>query len=303
MSEWTNAPDDEAIARKAIVQDERWELLENIQAILEPVMVGLGLIFLGLLLLDYSTIDLSSAANTRLDWVTQVIWAIFLVDFVVRFVVAPAKLQFLRGNWLVALSLALPFLRPIRALRAARALRSLSLVRLLGGINRAIRVLRAVTRGRQFAFVGILTIVVMLAGAVGAFYFDRDVEGAPIQSFGDALWWSAAVVTTINNEKYVVTAEARIIAILIRIFAVSVFGYVTASIATYLIGSTKSAGDDGAAPLREEIAALRLELAELGPLADRSGPPEEVRETGHARSRFDAPHTPDTRARKGHSRR
>lgn len=272
MSAVSSPPEHEETDERTIVQDERWALLENIQAILEPVMVGLGLLFLGILLLNYSTIDLSAATRTRLDWASQVIWGIFLVDFAIRFVVAPAKLRFLRGNWLVALSLALPFLRPVRALRSARALRSLSLVRLLGGINRGIRVLRAVTRGRQFAFVAFLTILVVLAGAVGALYFDRGVEGAPIQSFGDALWWSAAMVTTINNEKYVVSGEARMIAILIRIFAVSIFGYITASIATYLIGSTKIANDDGSAPLRDEIAALRSELIELGPLTNRSGP-------------------------------
>ncbi|MBA3276036.1 MAG: ion transporter, partial [Chloroflexia bacterium] len=181
--------------KRAIVRDQRWELVENLQAILDPVMAGLGFVFLGLLLLDYSAIELSDAATSRLFWALQVIWVIFLIEFAARLIVAPAKGEFLRSNWLGALTLALPFLRPLRAFRAARALRSLSLVRFLGGINRGIRVLRAVTRGRQFAWVGALTVVVMLAGAVGVRFFDRGVEGAPIQSFGSALWWSAAMVT------------------------------------------------------------------------------------------------------------
>ena len=75
----------------------------------------------------------------------------FLLDFMIPFAVAPSKRSFLRRNWLVALSLALPFPRPLRAFRAARALRSLSLARLLGGTNRGMRVLRQVTRGRQLA--------------------------------------------------------------------------------------------------------------------------------------------------------
>ncbi len=245
--------------KRAIVRDQRWELLDNLQAVLDPLMAGLGLLFLGLLLLDYSTIELGEAGSSRLDWTLQAIWAIFLIEFAVRLIVAPAKGAFLRGNWLGALSLVLPFLRPLRAFRAARALRSLSLIRFLGGINRGIRVLRAVTQGRQFAWVGVLTVVVMFAGAVGVRYFDRNVEGAPIQSFGSALWWSAAMVTTINNELYAVSTEAWVLAILMRIFAVSVFGYITASIATYFIGAAQSGGDGDA--LRMEIAALRRELA------------------------------------------
>lgn len=249
--------------KRAIAQGERWELLEHLQAILEPAMAGLGLLFLGLLLLDYSTIELGDEGEDGLFWALQAIWAIFLIDFTVRLIVAPAKLAFLKSNWLGALSLVLPFLRPLRAFRAARALRSLSLVRFLGGINRGIRVLRAVTRGRQFAYVGVLTVLVMIAGAVGVLFFDRGVEDAPIQTFGTALWWSAAMVTTINNEQYVVSTEARVLAILMRIFAVSVFGYITASIATYFIGSAQAEaeGQNETAALRQEIAGLRQEIA------------------------------------------
>lgn len=226
-------------------------------------MAALGVGFLALLLLDYTDTRLGPLDRAEIDLALQIIWVVFLVDFAVRFLIAPAKGLFLRQNWLGVLSLALPFLRPLRAFRAARAIRSLSLVRLLGGINRGIRVLRTVARGRQFAYVGGLTVLVVLAGAAGARYFDRGIEDAPIQSFGDALWWSAAMVTTINNEKYVVSTEARVIAILIRVFAVSVFGYVTASIASYLIGGATTTGakpeDDVA--LRAEIASLRRELA------------------------------------------
>lgn len=239
--------------------EAREELLGHVQAILEPAMAVLGLAFLGLLLVDYGAFDLG--ARTR-GWVGQalwVIWAVFLLDFTIRLLIAPDKWVFLRRNWVAALSLALPFLRPLRAFRAARAVRSFSLVRLLGGLNRGMRVLRQVTRGRQFAYVGGLTVLVVVAGAAGVRYFDRGVVGAPIHTFGDALWWSAAMVTTINNELYAVSPEARVIAILQRIYAVSAFGFITASIASYLIGSAVDERDETAA-LRTEIAALRAEL-------------------------------------------
>ncbi len=250
---------------------ERFELLEHLQAMLEPVMVALGLVFLVLLLIDYADAVRSVAARAWLDRAFVIIWIIFLADFSIRFVVAPSKLRFLQRNWLGALSLALPFLRPLRALRAVRAVRSLRLVRLLGGVNRGMRVLRRVSGGRRLAYVGTLTILVTLAGAVGVLFFDRNAEGATIRSFGDALWWSAAMVTTINNEKYAVSPEARVIAILIRVFAVSVFGFVTASIASYLVGReveerAETEDNDAAASvsaLREDLAAARLEIALL----------------------------------------
>jgi voltage-gated potassium channel len=274
------APTDDPAVKREAVRSERFELHHHLQAALEPAMVALGLVFLALLLLDYSGADLTAAQRSWLDRIFTAIWGVFLVDFGVRFVVAPAKGRFLRENWLGALSLVLPFLRPLRALRAVRAIRSLSLVRLLGGINRGMRVLRRVTRGRQFAYVGALTVFVTLAGAVGVLFFDRGVEGASIRTFGDALWWSATMVTTINNEKYAVSPEARVIAVLQRVYAVSVFGFVTASIASDLVGRAVQEGSAGVPPasdghpvtrdadvegqlaaLRHEVALLRQELA------------------------------------------
>jgi voltage-gated potassium channel len=258
-------PETSPKTRKAVERDERFELLWHVQAVFEPVMAGLGLVFLALLLLDYGSFEWSFLTEGRIDGTLQAIWAIFLVDFFLRLVIAPEKVSFLKDNWLAIISLALPFLRPLRAFRAIRAVRSLSLMRFLGGINRGMRVLRRVTRGAQFAYVGLLTVIVALAAAVGAMFFEDGYASSPIQTFGDALWWSAAMVTTINNEKFVVSPEARALAILLRIFAVSVFGYITASIATYLIGASppSDAQQDESAALRVEIASLREEVASL----------------------------------------
>jgi len=254
----------ESVPAAATTETERFELLHHLEALLEPLLASLGLVFLALLLIDLSGALTTPAQRFWLDRAITVIWVIFIVDFLVRLIIAPQKRQYLRHNWLTALSLVLPFLRPIRALQALRAVRSLSLVRLLTGANRGMRVLQAVTRGRQIAYVAALSVLVVLTGAVGVLYFDRGVRDAPIQNFGDALWWSAAMITTINNEKYVVSPEARVIAILQRLFAVSVFGFITASIATYFIGRSaeeRAASDvSHASPsdsVRAELDALR----------------------------------------------
>ncbi len=46
-------------ARTVVIRGERLELLDHLQAVLEPVMAALGLVFLGLLLLDYASAGLS----------------------------------------------------------------------------------------------------------------------------------------------------------------------------------------------------------------------------------------------------
>jgi voltage-gated potassium channel len=252
-------------------ESERLELLDHVQAILEPLMVGLGVVFLVLLLLDYSGILTDPRHGFWLSRSLTIIWVIFLVDFVFRFLIAPRKAHFIITNWLTVASLALPFLRPIRALRALRAVRSLNLVRLVGGVNRGMRVLRRVVGGHQIAYLASLTIFVVAASTVGIWYFERDTQGATIQSFGDALWWAAAMVTTINNELFAVSPEGRVLAILLRIYAVSVFGFITATIARYLIGKDAVTSVYGGQQenvtahiqsLEREVAALREALAQ-----------------------------------------
>jgi len=260
--------------RNAQVRDERWELLGHVQGALEPIMVALGLIFLVLLLIEFADVDLS---ETQRRWVDRLNWGIyvaFVFDFLLRFTIAPAKGTFLRQNWLGALSLTLPVLRPLRALRAirvlraARATRSLSLVRLLGGMNRSMRLLRQLTRGRTFAYVSALSALAVFAGAAGALFFERDAAGASITSFGAALWWAATLVTTVNSGAEPVTLEGRIVGFILRLFGISIFGLVTAAITSFFLGRAVPDQENEAptsssnlTALREELAALREELA------------------------------------------
>lgn len=270
---------------------ERFELLHHVSSLLEPVMVGLGLAFLVLLLLEFESVPIVIAGTDRLGDIMQTIWVIFLADFLLRFAIAPSKLSYLRSNWLGALSLALPFLRPLRAFRAARALRGVSLVRLLGGINRCMRALRRITRGRLMIYVAALTVAVVFAGASGVQLFERNYEDSPIQNFGDALWWSATLVTTMGSDLHVVSPEGRVIAFLQRLYALSIFGYITASIASYLIcvdtSETKSIADAEQRALRDEVRELRRELQRLVDLqqsdvSPRQGPrqPEDDASSG-----------------------
>jgi voltage-gated potassium channel len=286
---------------RAAARAERSELLAQIQDVLEPVMVGLGLVFLALLIVDYAGWAGSAAQaawlNRALDWIY---WA-FLGDFLLRFAVAPAKGRFLRANWLTVVSLALPALRPlralralrgVRALRAARAARSLRLVRLVGGANRGMRALRRLTGGRRFLYVATLSVAVTLLGAGGALFFEREADGSPLGGFGEALWWAATLVTTINSGAEPVSFEGRAIGFLLRLYAVSVFGLITASIATYFIG--RAGESEAAAPaaaerdaataaelaaLRREVAALRAELT-TGRVGVRDGADEAARTGG-----------------------
>jgi voltage-gated potassium channel len=78
----------------------------------------------------------------------------------------------------------------------------------------------------------------LITSAVG-FTIAEDVgDGRRIQSFFDALWWSAATITTVGyGDIYPVTAIGRIIAIFTMIVGISTLAVVTARIAQFFIST------------------------------------------------------------------
>jgi voltage-gated potassium channel len=264
---------------------ERLIALRQVEAGLETPMLVLGFAWLVLLLIEF-TWGLSSL----LQVVSNVIWIIFIVDFLLRFVLAPRKLAYVRANWLTAISLLVPAVRifrlarVIRVLRLARATRGLQLVRVVSSLNRGMRALRVTLGRRGFGYVAALTILVTLVGAAGMFVFEKEVptpEG--LHTYGSALWWTAMLMTTMGSQYWPQTPEGRVLGFLLALYAFAIFGYVTATLATFFIGH--DAATPGAdAPRPDSVAALRAEIAALRAVVRALGqrPPGPPPSSGHA---------------------
>ncbi len=83
--------------------NERKRLLTSIEKVLEGPMIFLGFVWLILLV-----IELIWGLSKPLEYVSLVIWIIFIVDFIIKFILAPAKATFIKKNWLTAISLYYP---------------------------------------------------------------------------------------------------------------------------------------------------------------------------------------------------
>jgi voltage-gated potassium channel len=203
-------------------------------------MVVLGVAWLVLLV-----IELTRGLSPPLEAVSTGIWIAFILDFALRLILAPRKSAYLKRNWLTAISLLVPALRVFRALRAfravraARGLRGVRLVKVVGSVNRAMAAVGRATRERHLGYVLAITAIVLLAGAAGMYAFERDAssaDGAGIRSYGDALWWTAMIMTTLGSDFWPRTPEGRILCVLLALYAFGVFGYLTAALASYFIG-------------------------------------------------------------------
>ena len=264
---------EESTSESRQLTHERLELLQRFMSWLETPMLVLAFFWLALLVAE-----LIWGLTPLLEAVGTIIWVLFIAEFCLGFVVAPFKLAFLRQNWLTAIALLLPALRLFRILglvRAARlarvagATRGVRLVRVVTSLNRGMRAFGASMSRRGFGYVVGLTLLVTLVGAAGMYAFEREnPDGRGLRTYGAALWWTAMVMTTMGSEYWPQTVEGRILCFLLSLYAFAVFGYLTASLATYFIGrdaegDAEVAGSRSVNALHDEIAALRAELRAL----------------------------------------
>jgi voltage-gated potassium channel len=260
--------------QRQVEENERWELLHWLDRMMAGPLVVLSFVWLALLVLEFVV-----GTDTRLELLFYAIWVVFIVEVVVQLVIAPNRRSYLRRNWLKVLALIVPALRALRALsalrflRAAGAVRSASLLRLLTSLNRGMGALSRTLDRTGFVYVVILTVLVIVVGSAGLLFFEAGAETdvpSGITSYGEALWWTAMAMTTIGTELSPVSAEGRIVGWLLSVYAIGVFGYVTATIASHFLGlgsGSPLAGADASPPesagLADELAELRAEVRRL----------------------------------------
>ncbi|MFE0529561.1 potassium channel family protein [Micromonospora parva] len=227
----------------------RWERLTGL-----PLML-LAVLFLMVYAAPILRPDLAAAWRRAFEATTLLIWLMFWVDFVVRLFLAGDRRRFLRGHLFDLAVLVLPVLRPLRALRLITVVLSLN------------RRAESWARGRLAVYVGATTILLVLVSALAVLDAERSAAGSNIASFDDALWWATVTITTVGyGDHYPVTGTGRFVALGLMIGGIGLIGFVTGSLATWIVdrvsqkGGTAAATADDIAALRAEIEALRRQL-------------------------------------------
>ncbi len=245
---------------------------------MEVPMLVLGFVWLALLV-----VELTHGLRPGLEIVGTAIWIIFIADFGVKLALAPDRSAYLKGQWLIALSLLVPALRVLRiarvlrVLRLARAVRGVRLFRVLSSLNRGMKALSGAMGRRGFGYAVVLTGVVVFAGAAGMFAFENgNADGRGLNDYPTALWWTAMMITTVGSEYWPQSVEGRVLCLVLALYAFAVFGYVAATLSTFFIeqdAESKDAALVGAKAVEEvrrEVEGLRAEIRRLVQAAERS---------------------------------
>lgn len=178
---------------------------------------------------------------------------VFLFDFFYRLYKAPNKWKFLKWGWIDFIS-SIPHLEFFWAGRTVRLLRILRIVRAF----RSSRVLfnhifKQKSHG-TFASVSIIAVLTVIFSSIAIL----EVETAPdsnIKTAEDALWWSYTTITTVGyGDRYPVTTEGRIVAMILMTVGVGLFGTFAGFIATWFVEERKEEEEEFIEEQREEEA-------------------------------------------------
>lgn len=242
-------------------EQERQSLLDQLEEWAELPMLVLGFLWLGVVVVELLWGDIR-----LLETFGTAIWIVFIAEFTLRLWLAPHKRQFLACNVISLIALIGPAFRILRIFRAVRLTKGLQLIRVVGAANRGMGALKASMARRGLGYMLLLSLLVLILGSAGMYALEpAGADGRGFETYWDALWWTSMLMASLGTEYWPYSAEGRLFCFLIALFGLGFFGYITASFASFFVGSDATCAKEivsasDVAALREELAALRFSL-------------------------------------------
>lgn len=191
--------------------------------------------------------------EARMLWAAGwIAWSLFVIDYLVRLMLAANRRQWFLRHLVDLLIVALPVMRPLRLLR---------LVVLVGALQKAVG---NAVRGRILIYTISGVVLLIYVGSLAILDQERTQPGATINSFGKAVWWAITTVTTVGyGDLYPITFTGRVIAVLLMVGGISLVGVVTASLASWIVQRVSETDSAYQAVTAAHISELRDEIRKL----------------------------------------
>ncbi|MDV7104540.1 ion channel [Vibrio sp. TH_r3] len=163
--------------------------------------------------------------------IDTVICSLFLLQLSIDLFRAKNRRQFIKQHWMDFVA-SIPLVEPLRYGRIFQILRVIRVIR--SGKN----IFSQINQNRKEATVASILLLLMLLLTLGSgaiLLAEQGKIGTNINTMGDALWWAIVTVSTVGyGDHYPITDLGRIIASVILICGVGIFGMISGLITSLI---------------------------------------------------------------------
>lgn len=166
---------------------------------------------------------------------------LFLLQIAIDCCRSTRKLHYLTSHWLDIIA-SIPGIEILRFARIWHIIRMLSLFRQRSSFIQQVKQNR---KEATLATIFTLLILLVCSGSIFMLMFERDAINGNIHTAGDALWWSLVTISTVGyGDHYPVTSGGKILAVVMIICGVGIFGMISGLITSILTMPPKNKTQD-----------------------------------------------------------
>ncbi|MBR9881133.1 MAG: ion transporter [Halomonas sp.] len=206
--------------------------------------------------------DLPPEVDDLIFKLDLVVCGFFFADFCIRFHRAESKWRFMRWGWIDLLASI-----PVSFLMAGRLVRVVQIIRMLRAIKSVHLIWNLLFRNKAkgiFASVASATVLLLIFGSVVILVVEGPNPESAIDTAEEALWWAFVTVTTVGyGDYYPVTSLGRVVAALLMVAGVGLFGSFAAYVGSLFIDDQEDESERLHRVNRDMLRELHREVREL----------------------------------------
>lgn len=171
------------------------------------------------------------STNGKVLLLNRIIWLIFFLDVLIRFIISKHKWAFIKENPFDIIA-ALPL---DSLFQTARIVRLIRMVRLFSIGKKYFNPVKRVLQTNGLGKILTVSAFILIAATVLVTHVEPQIN-----TYADGLWWSIVTTTTVGyGDLSPVTKIGRLIAIVLMLIGIGIIGTLTSSLTTYFVKERK----------------------------------------------------------------
>lgn len=200
-------------------------------------LMSLILSFLSLIVISSLLfVPLDHTSRTMLIALDTIICGLFLFQLSLDLFRSKHRRQYLKDHWIDFIA-SIPIIEPIRYARIFHILR---ICRLLRSSQSLLKQIQSNRKEATIASILVLMVTLISLGSVFMLMFEGSNPEANIHTAGDAIWWAFVTISTVGyGDHYPVTVAGKVLAVLIILSGVGIFGMISGLITSIITEPAK----------------------------------------------------------------